>query len=405
MRNDRNLWKYAVITIADDFRMIQVRDNKVMPMPDMQDSSWRYTWACTRPDLNPLVKITENMYSRIDPRDSFSGNMRRDNIGDPAINPLTRRIFPYNPSLTTTNPLIHLPSSTTSRNKPSFPIANPIQKPIPRSKPTADDIKRKKEEEAKERKRRIEAEDELSAELFIVQHDLPRVSNMADFDIESTQYTSEHQQQMRWNQEAMDRGPPTSEKATQPSYPPIQPRSLSPGHNRQLDRRDPSRQPGDSSDQADQHIDRRQRIATPTSSLNLSPPQRDSIRSPNSYDPTRQQTYRVLNVNDQIRISVWTYEQITAARNYWEREKTDSSDMRLLIQLIATECLNDVSSMIYSYFIERGDEEEAMLAEEWRSRYSPNQLWEMFLSQITAGVEDVNNIDNDLSTRLLLLTS
>ena len=39
------------------------------------------------------------------------------------------------------------------------------------------------------------------------------------------------------------------------------------------------------------------------------------------------QTYRVLNVNDQVRITAWTYDQITAAHNYWEREKTDDNEV------------------------------------------------------------------------------
>jgi hypothetical protein len=66
---------------------------------------------------------------------------------------------------------------------------------------------------------------------------------------------------------------------------------------------------------------------------------------------------RVLNSNDQIRITKFNYQQLTAARNYWEREKIDDYDMKLFIQLIATECLKDVADILGSYFLSKGNEE------------------------------------------------
>ena len=77
--------------------------------------------------------------------------------------------------------------------------------------------------------------------------------------------------------------------------------------------------------------------------------------------------------------------------------------MKLFIQLIATECLNDVAAILYSCFINREDEEEALASVGWRTMYRPQYMWSMLLSEITAPVTHINNRDNNLSTRLLLL--
>jgi hypothetical protein len=45
--------------------------------------------------------------------------------------------------------------------------------------------------------------------------------------------------------------------------------------------------------------------------------------------------------------------------------------MKLFIQLIATECLSYVADILNLYFLNQGDEQEAMTAEEWRTRYLP----------------------------------
>jgi hypothetical protein len=106
----------------------------------------------------------------------------------------------------------------------------------------------------------------------------------------------------------------------------------------------------------------------------------------------------VLNSNDQIHIILWNYDQLKAARNYWEREKIDNYDTKLFIQLIVREFLSNVADILYSYFLNQGDEQKTMAAEEWRTRYSPQFTWKMLLSEITAPVRHINNRDNNMST-------
>ena len=88
-------------------------------------------------------------------------------------------------------------------------------------------------------------------------------------------------------------------------------------------RQDNRRLPEDNAEEDDQHLDRRQRVNTPAPSARISGIRQDkgtiNNNTQGSFPSNQHQTYRVLNVNDQVRITAWTYEQITAARNYWER--------------------------------------------------------------------------------------
>jgi hypothetical protein len=54
--------------------------------------------------------------------------------------------------------------------------------------------------------------------------------------------------------------------------------------------------------------------------------------------------------------------------------------MKFFIQLIATEYLNDVAAILYSYFINREDEAEALASEGWRTMYHPQYMWSILLS-------------------------
>jgi hypothetical protein len=112
------------------------------------------------------------------------------------------------------------------------------------------------------------------------------------------------------------------------------------------------------------------------------------------------QNLRVLTTKTIEKIQRFEYASIVKARDFWEQEKQNANDMELFNQLIDINIIEEVNTIIYSYFMRKGQPEDANQAMNWRQNFSHRQLFKMFLSEITSSVVDVSNCDNVLTSRL-----
>jgi hypothetical protein len=91
---DKSLSVSGIIIIHINFTIIQIREKKSMPIPDLTDAAWNLIWSHTRPEIHPNMKLNQSMLDKIHPSDKYSGQYRRDSVGGPFINSITKERFP-----------------------------------------------------------------------------------------------------------------------------------------------------------------------------------------------------------------------------------------------------------------------------------------------------------------------
>jgi hypothetical protein len=110
---DRSLERQGLIYVQNTFNEIKFRDNRSFTLPDINETAWKLIWSHTRPDLDYTSILDYSILKRIHPSDKYCGSSRKDQIGDPSVNPFTKEIYPVkDKALVITKPTINPIKST-----------------------------------------------------------------------------------------------------------------------------------------------------------------------------------------------------------------------------------------------------------------------------------------------------
>ena len=115
-------------------------------------------------------------------------------------------------------------------------------------------------------------------------------------------------------------------------------------------------------------------------------------------------TLKLVNIGDEDKIDNFNNASVIKAKDYWDKHKSSEYDMDLFNHLIGTSAAKTLVSLVYGFYISKGDIINANKAKDWKRNHTPGQLWEMLLSHLPSAVTDINNRDSNLADRLTKFT-